>query len=299
MSNNNSKGWKDVNQDSFRFYDPSTNAFISSAPESVPAFLSASSLAYDTDMDNDLLWPEEQEGQQLGPEKVDAARQRVAPQATSWAEEVARVREAVGIDAQNPIIERQLSYLRSRPSRGVDWMRDASEWNRKVVSDYRDSRPSVNLTNVDVTQLRFWNDRARLAAWAISCGNLGISVPDTVMARMNESNADFNDSLSELNIEGFPNLRPNDLTEVMPIRAMIVSVDLNQGTLRDIQEGALEVVTEQQLEETRVANATIRRLYYQEGWADLNPEFQTLVGSWSESLEALRSAGITGLPPAL
>ncbi|TYJ53821.1 hypothetical protein B9479_005507 [Cryptococcus floricola] len=299
MSNNNSRGWEDVNQDSFRFFDPSTNTFTSSAPENVPAFLSASSLAYDTDIGNDLLWPEEQEEQELGPEEVDEARQRVAPQATSWAEEVTRVREAAGIEARNPMIERQLSYLRSRPSRGVDWMRKASAWNRKVLSDYQDSRPSVNLTIVDVTQLSFWNARAQLAAWAISRGNLDISVPDTVMARITESNADFEDSLAEQNREGFPILRLDELhefPEAKSVRTMIVSTDLNQGTLRDIQDGALEVV---QLEETRVANATARRLYHQEGWADFSPEFQRLVGSWSESLEALRSAGMPGLAPPL
>ncbi|ODN79269.1 hypothetical protein L202_03283 [Cryptococcus amylolentus CBS 6039] len=60
MSDNGSRGGKDVNQDSFKFYDPSTDTFTSSAPESVPAFLAASSLAYGTDRDNDLLWPEEQ-----------------------------------------------------------------------------------------------------------------------------------------------------------------------------------------------------------------------------------------------
>ncbi|ODO07674.1 hypothetical protein I350_03245 [Cryptococcus amylolentus CBS 6273] len=71
---------------------------------------------------------------------------------------------------------------------------------------------------------------------------------------------------------------------------MMVSMDLNQSTLRDMQEGALEDVTEQQLEETRAGNASARKFYYQEGWANLSPNFQRLVGSWSESLEALRSA---------
>ncbi|ODN79320.1 hypothetical protein L202_03329 [Cryptococcus amylolentus CBS 6039] len=311
MFDDNSEGWKDANQDSFKFYDPSTDTFTSSAPEGVPAFLSASSIAYGADVDKEILWPEQQEEQQLDPEEVVEARQRVAPLTTYWAEEVGRVREAAGIVAQNPVIQRQLSYLRSRPSRWVfflarpnqylcvDWMRKGSEWNRKFVSDYRDSRPSVNFTLVDVTQFNFWNSRAKLAAWAICRDSLGTSVPDTVMARMTESKADFDDSVSELNIEGVPELKPNNLPEAAPVRTIVESMDLNQGTLRDIQEGALEVVTVQQLEETRDGNATARRQYHEEGWADLNPDFQRLVGSWSESLEALRSANMTGLPPPL
>ncbi|ODO07718.1 hypothetical protein I350_03292 [Cryptococcus amylolentus CBS 6273] len=277
MSDDNSEGWKDANQDSFKFYDPSTDTFTSSAPEGVPAFLSASSIAYGADVDKEILWPEQQEEQQLDPEEVVEARQRVAPLTTYWAEEVGRVREAAGIVAQNPVIQRQLSYLRSRPSR------------RRLDAKRIRVEPKFN----------FWNSRAKLAAWAICRCSLGTSVPDTVMARMTESNADFDDSVSELNIEGVPELKPNNLSEAAPVRTIVESMDLNQGTLRDIQEGALEVVTEQQLEETRDGNATARRQYHEKGWADLNPDFQRLVGSWSESLEALRSAGMTGPPPPL
>ncbi|ODO07681.1 hypothetical protein I350_03252 [Cryptococcus amylolentus CBS 6273] len=215
-----------------------------------------------------------------------------------WIEVAAASADADDLESQlpNPLTQRQLSYLRADPALGSIWMQQASAYNRKVLSQYQQTRPELNVSNITSVEFFFHNDRSRLASWAIVKGSANIDVTEDVYMSAALNSGEYQESLEALAKEGLwvHERPPPYAAHALRIRSLLISRDLNETAVRQINEGGFTELPSDQLNETRLFNANTTKRFEYEGWpADFGQDFEELVNSWAESLNALRDAGIT------
>ncbi|TYJ53832.1 hypothetical protein B9479_005518 [Cryptococcus floricola] len=272
---------EEVAEDSFLFYNPSTKDYTS-FPTDIPDLLSASAQVYADDMDTDLVWPEDHENVALAEPSASAIEQ-ARPQIDSWLSNVnASKRQQVESLKLSTGVQKQLAFLQTRPSRGPRWIRKAATINRKTLASYERTRPDLSLSEVEKVNNLFWNHRAQVASWFLRAHN----VPQSLGQDTTVATAELDDSLSAMDLAGLP-----------MVNTMITAIDLNQGTLEDIQQQEQsEPVSQRQLSEVRHASHGIRQMYDDLRSGEKGPEFQELLGTWIGSLRDLQEAGVTELP---
>ncbi|TYJ53829.1 hypothetical protein B9479_005515 [Cryptococcus floricola] len=215
-----------------------------------------------------------------------------------WIKVAAASADADDLESQipNPLTQRQLSYLRTNPALGPIWMQQASAYNRKVLSQYQKTRPELIVSNVASVEFFFHNDRSRLASWAIVKASVGIDVSEDAYMSAFTNYVDYQESLEELAKEDLwiHERPPPNAAHALRIRSLLISRDLNEAAVRQIEEEGSTKLPSDQLNEMRLFNANTTKRSKYEGWpAVFGQDFEQLVSSWSESLNALRDAGVT------
>ncbi|TYJ53835.1 hypothetical protein B9479_005521 [Cryptococcus floricola] len=284
---------EEVAEDSFLFYNPSTNDYTS-FPTDIPDLLSASAQVYADDMDTDLVWPEDHENVALAEPSASAIEQ-ARPQIDSWRSHVnALITQHEESLLLSPWVLKQVAFLQTRPSRAPSWIRKAATINRNTLDSYEQTRPDLSLSDVEKVTIDFWNERGRVASWIFSRAFPAHAVPLSFRQDMTAARADLADSWSDMNIAGFPEITVRNTDDTRSVRAMIAAIDLNQGTLENIQQQE-QSVSQRQLSEVRDQSHMIRQLYDDLRWGEKGPVFQELLGTWNGSLRDLKEAGVTEL----
>ncbi|ODO07677.1 hypothetical protein I350_03248 [Cryptococcus amylolentus CBS 6273] len=241
--------------------------------------------------DRVLIWPEDDEQEEAG-------RQEAGPRIERWLDQVTEATNNKPFAHPPPQVERQLSYLRMQPSKGLEWIEEGASINRKVLGDFRgeNCRPDFTLdSNVDTVQFILLNDRARVASWAINSRRINTS--ESIRQDAEVRFAEYQKSALEMSAERFPTSNPYVSLESRPTRSLLISRDFNRGVLEVLTNDGLKAVPDDVWSSVRDHNAVIRDTYDRGGWSEFSPEFQTLFASWSGSMEGLRDAGMTDLPP--
>ncbi|ODN79270.1 hypothetical protein L202_03284 [Cryptococcus amylolentus CBS 6039] len=90
--------------------------------------------------DRVLIWPEDDEQEEAG-------RQEAGPRIERWLDQVTEATNNKPFAHPLPQVERQLSYLRMQPSKGLEWIEKGASINRKVLGDFRgeNCRPDFTL----------------------------------------------------------------------------------------------------------------------------------------------------------
>ncbi|ODN82305.1 hypothetical protein L202_02583 [Cryptococcus amylolentus CBS 6039] len=273
---------------------------------------SAESLSFDDDSsqsstmpsgDRVLIWPEDDEQEEAG-------RQEAGPQIERWLDQVTEAtnnkpsgvvheeRETEEDRSLLQAVEWQLSYLRMQPTRCLKWIEEGASINRKVLGDFRgeNCRPDFKLdSNVDTVQFILLNDRARIASWAI--GSRSVNTSESTRQDAEARYTEYEKSALEMKAEMFPTLDPDGSLESRPTRSLLISREFNRGVLEVLTDDGLTAVPDGVWSDVRAHNAVIKDTYDRGGWSEFSPEFQTLFASWSDSMEALRDAVMTDLPP--
>ncbi|TYJ53833.1 hypothetical protein B9479_005519 [Cryptococcus floricola] len=290
---------EEVGQDSFRFYNPSTNDYTS-FPTDIPDLLSASAQVYAADMDTALVWPGDQENVALS-ERSASVIEHARPRIDRWRSHVnALVTQIEGSLKSSPWMRQQIALLKTRPSRGPIWIRKAATINRNTLASYEKNRPDFSLSDMDQVTINFWNQRGKAASWAFNRAVTAHAVPLSLSQDITAATADFADSRSEMNISGYPVFNVPDTADTRSMRTMIEAIDLNQGTLENIQQQEQSgPVSQRQLSEVRYVSQRVRQLYDDLGWGEKDPEFKELLGTWNGSLRDLKEAGVTELADPL
>ncbi|ODO09626.1 hypothetical protein I350_01837 [Cryptococcus amylolentus CBS 6273] len=253
--------------------------------------------------DRVLIWPEDDEQEEAG-------RQEAGPQIERWLDQVTEAtnnkpsgvvheeRETEEDRSLLQAVEWQLSYLRMQPTRCLKWIEEGASINRKVLGDFRgeNCRPDFKLdSNVDTVQFILLNDRARIASWAI--GSRSVNTSESTRQDAEARYTEYEKSALEMKAEMFPTLDPDGSLESRPTRSLLISREFNRGVLEVLTDDGLTAVPDGVWNDVRAHNAVIKDTYDRGGWSEFSPEFQTLFASWSDSMEALRDAVMTDLPP--
>ncbi|TYJ53823.1 hypothetical protein B9479_005509 [Cryptococcus floricola] len=249
------------------------------------------------DSDNYLFIPAEEQGNTM--ERQTVTRHETVSRIDRWLTDVTRASHDTLPAHPNPGIERQLSYLRMRPSRALDWMQEGATSNQKALGEYREenSKPDdakLSLNVVDAVTYKLMNQRADFASWALRLGYL--SVPKEMRSDAQARDTEYQTSAAELTKEGVPPFVPAESFETGCISSVLVSTDFNKGLLQEILDGATEPPS-QLMSLIRKHNASIRAGFDdEECWKEFDPKFRTLLSSWNDTLKDLQDAGMEGLP---
>ncbi|TYJ53834.1 hypothetical protein B9479_005520 [Cryptococcus floricola] len=299
MSNTNTDPMiEEVYQDSFLFYNPSTNNYTS-FPTDIPNLLFASAQVYAENMDTELVWPEDQEHVALAEPSASAIEQ-ARPQIDSWRSHVNALNTQQEESwKQSNWAQQQLALLKTRPSRAPSWIRKAATINRNTLASYEKTRPDLSLSDMEKVTIVFWNERGKFASWLFSSAAAAHAVPLSLGQDITAATADFADSRSEMNISGYPVFNVPDTADTRSVWTMIEAIDLNQGTLENIQQQEQKEPSQRQLSEVRDASHRFRKLYDDLRWGEKGPEFKELLGTWNGSLRDLKEAGVTELADPL